>query len=247
MVVPMRLEKGQLSKTSRGTPVSEWSRSRRNPRKCPESPSANRPSPAMPCCAPNSSTVIPARPSTRTAGLLAGPDLIEFLRGHDAAVIGAQVMDEAVFAAVPELRVVSKWGVGMNTLDLAAMARHGVRLGWTAGVNRLSVAELALSLRHFPVAPRAGGQPRSRRRDLAAPYRPAPERPHRRHRRLRPDRQGTGPPAGAVPLPDPRPRHPRLRGILPSPRCRTAEIWTTCCGRPRWCRSICPSMTRRRA
>lgn len=90
---------------------------------------------------------------------LAGEALIEFLRDHDRAIVGAQEMDAAVFSAVPELAVVSKWGVGLNTLDLAAMARCGVRLGWTGGVNRLSVAELALSfaimlLRHVPAASR---------------------------------------------------------------------------------------------
>ena len=95
--------------------------------------------------------------------LLAGPPLIEFLRGHGAAIVGAQVIDDSVFSAVPELTVVSKWGVGLNTLDLDAMARRGVRLGWTAGVNRLSVAELALSfaislLRHVPAASRAVAQ-----------------------------------------------------------------------------------------
>jgi len=90
---------------------------------------------------------------------LAGQGLIAFLRGHDRAITGTQVMNDAVFAALPELKVVSKWGVGLNTVDLAAMARHRVRLGWTAGVNRLSVAELTLSfmialLRHLPAASR---------------------------------------------------------------------------------------------
>lgn len=89
--------------------------------------------------------------------ILAGDSLIEFLKGHQRAIIGAQAMTDAVFSAVPELTVVSKWGVGRDTIDLDAMARRGVRLGWTAGVNRLSVAELALSffitlLRHVPAA-----------------------------------------------------------------------------------------------
>lgn len=89
--------------------------------------------------------------------ILAGHVLIGFLKGHQRAIVGAQAMNDAVFAAVPELTVVSKWGVGIDTLDLGAMARRGVRLGWTPGVNRLSVAELALSffialLRQLPAA-----------------------------------------------------------------------------------------------
>ena len=39
----------------------------------------------------------------------------------------------------------SKYGVGLDSLDLAAMERHGVALGWTPGVNRRSVAELVVA------------------------------------------------------------------------------------------------------
>ena len=90
---------------------------------------------------------------------LCGAELVDFLRGHEAAIIGAEPIDGPLLDAVPELRIVSKWGVGHNTLDLAAMAARGVRLGITPGVNRLSVAELALShaiavLRRVPEANR---------------------------------------------------------------------------------------------
>ena len=43
----------------------------------------------------------------------------------------------------------------MDMLDLEAMARHGVRLGWTGGVNKRAVCELVIAfaialLRHMP-------------------------------------------------------------------------------------------------
>ena len=86
-------------------------------------------------------------------------ELVEFLRGHDGAITGLENMTDAVFEAVPELKVLSKIGVGLDTVDVAAMARRRVRLGWTPGVNRRSVAELALGfiltvLRHVPAAHR---------------------------------------------------------------------------------------------
>ncbi len=86
-------------------------------------------------------------------------DLVDFLRGHNCAITGLETMSDAVFEAVPELRIVSKIGVGLDTVDVSAMARRGIRLGWTAGVNRRSVAELALGfilnvLRHVPAAHR---------------------------------------------------------------------------------------------
>ena len=53
--------------------------------------------------------------------------------------------------------MICKYGVGLDMIDLDAMAAHGVQLGWTGGVNKRSVAELVISaaislLRHVPAA-----------------------------------------------------------------------------------------------
>ena len=88
---------------------------------------------------------------------LAGESLIAFLKGHERAIIGLERLDAAVFRALPDLKVVSKYGVGLDMIDLEAMARHCVKLGWTGGVNRRAVAELVIAfavmfLRHVPTA-----------------------------------------------------------------------------------------------
>lgn len=90
---------------------------------------------------------------------LDGEQLIEFLRGHVKAIIALERLTEEVFVAVPELRVVSKYGVGLDMIDRDAMQRHGVTLAWTPGVNALSVAELAVGYmiclaHHVPAAMR---------------------------------------------------------------------------------------------
>ena len=77
---------------------------------------------------------------------LSGAALIGFLRGHARAITGLEALDDRVFAAVPELRLVSKYGVGLDMIDLDAARRHGVSIRWTPGVNRQAVAELALGL-----------------------------------------------------------------------------------------------------
>lgn len=82
---------------------------------------------------------------SESARLLDGHALVKFLRGHDRAIIGLERVDEAVLAAVPELEVISKYGVGLDGVDLAAVQRRGVKLAWTGGVNRRSVAELTLA------------------------------------------------------------------------------------------------------
>jgi len=75
---------------------------------------------------------------------MSGSRLAHFLRGATKAITGLDVLDEALFAAVPELRVVSKYGVGLDMIDLDAAQRHGVSVRWTPGVNRQAVAELAI-------------------------------------------------------------------------------------------------------
>jgi phosphoglycerate dehydrogenase-like enzyme len=76
---------------------------------------------------------------------LGGGGLIEFLRGYEKAITGLEVLEESIFAALPQLRVVSKYGVGLDMIDLAAARRHGVSIRWTPGVNRQSVAELTIA------------------------------------------------------------------------------------------------------
>jgi D-3-phosphoglycerate dehydrogenase len=76
---------------------------------------------------------------------LKSDELIAFLRGHERAITGLEPLDASLFAALPELKIISKYGVGVDMIDLQAMERHGVRLGWTPGVNRRSVAELVVA------------------------------------------------------------------------------------------------------
>lgn len=76
---------------------------------------------------------------------LKGEALIDFARGRRKLITALERIDEAFLSAAPELEVISKYGVGTDMLDKAALIRHGIRLGWTGGVNKRSVTELALS------------------------------------------------------------------------------------------------------
>jgi D-3-phosphoglycerate dehydrogenase len=76
---------------------------------------------------------------------LGGEALVDFLGGHAKAITALEVLDARVLSRLPELRVVSKYGVGLDMLDLTAMETHGVRLGWTGGVNKRSVAEMVVA------------------------------------------------------------------------------------------------------
>jgi len=82
---------------------------------------------------------------TESAAILDGADLVALLRGHDRAIVGLERIDDGILAQVPELKIISKYGVGLDGIDVEAIARRGVRLGWTGGVNRRSVSELTLA------------------------------------------------------------------------------------------------------
>ena len=53
---------------------------------------------------------------------------------------------DAVFAACPNLKLVSIWGVGTDHIDLASAARHQVTVCNTPGANAIAVGEHAIAL-----------------------------------------------------------------------------------------------------
>jgi phosphoglycerate dehydrogenase-like enzyme len=101
---------------------------------------------------------------------LAEDEIIAFLADCDCAIMGGDVVNDRVLAALPHIRHIGIFGVGLNTVDLAACLRHGVQLGFTPGVNRLAVAELALCfmiaglrwVAPLSLAMRNGERPRTR-------------------------------------------------------------------------------------
>ena len=80
-----------------------------------------------------------------TGASLSGGELREFLSGCTMAVTALERVDDELLSGLPELKVLSKYGVGLDMIDPDALERRGIRLGWTGGVNRRSVAELALA------------------------------------------------------------------------------------------------------
>ena len=77
---------------------------------------------------------------------LAGDSLIEFLGDCDMAITALERIDEYVLSQLPRLKRISKYGVGLDMIDLEALKRYQKQLAWKAGVNRRSVAELALTM-----------------------------------------------------------------------------------------------------
>ena len=88
---------------------------------------------------------------------LNGVGLIDFLHDATHVITALETIDDVVLSQLPKLKVISKYGVGLDMIDMDSMRKYGVKLGWTGGTNRRSVSELVVSLaisllRHVPAA-----------------------------------------------------------------------------------------------
>ncbi len=97
-------------------------------------------------------------------------EMIAFLRDCDCAIIGGDIVSDRMLTELPHIKNIGVFGVGLNTVDLAACRKHRIRLGYKTGVNKLAVAELALSfmiaglrwVTPLSLEMRAGTRPRTR-------------------------------------------------------------------------------------
>jgi D-3-phosphoglycerate dehydrogenase len=82
------------------------------------------------------------------------------VRGCDLILVGGAALTGAMIeAALPRLKFIQKWGIGVDKIDVEAVRRLGVPLAITGGANAVPVAELAVALmlavyRRIPYADR---------------------------------------------------------------------------------------------
>lgn len=68
------------------------------------------------------------------------------VRDADAIIVRMTPIDEELLEAAPRLRIVSRHGVGYDTVDVAALTRRGIPLTVTGDVNSGAVAEHTMAL-----------------------------------------------------------------------------------------------------
>jgi D-3-phosphoglycerate dehydrogenase len=73
-------------------------------------------------------------------------ELAAAVPGAQAVLVGLENVDEALLDRAPELKIVSRFGVGYDTVDIPACSRRGVVVGVTNGGNDLAVAEHTMML-----------------------------------------------------------------------------------------------------
>lgn len=72
-------------------------------------------------------------------------ELVAFLSDRDAAIMGLENLTAEMLDQLPELKVISRMGVGLDNVDPALLRDRGIRMGWKGGTNRRSVAELMIA------------------------------------------------------------------------------------------------------
>jgi len=81
---------------------------------------------------------------TTSKTLMTQEQLVEFAKDCDALILALEQIDLNVLEALPNLQVMSKFGVGLDNVDKTACDNAGVSLLWTPGVNKGSAAEMTL-------------------------------------------------------------------------------------------------------
>ena len=81
-----------------------------------------------------------------TGGILEREQIKALIADCVGVIIGVDPLDAEVLACAPKLRAVSKYGVGVDNIDLDYCAAHGVKVSRTVGANSEAVADYAMAL-----------------------------------------------------------------------------------------------------
>src|SRR5712692_5954557 len=81
-------------------------------------------------------------------GPLSEEVLLPLLQGKDAVFASADKFTEAVLSspAAASLKIISRWGVGYDSIDVAAATRQGIVVAYTPGLLNETVADFAFAL-----------------------------------------------------------------------------------------------------
>jgi phosphoglycerate dehydrogenase-like enzyme len=74
------------------------------------------------------------------------PEQLALSAQADILLPGFAAVTADMLARSPRVRMIHKWGIGIDAIDLDAVRRHGVALAITTGANAGPVAELAIAL-----------------------------------------------------------------------------------------------------
>lgn len=72
--------------------------------------------------------------------------LLNMIEDIDGIIVGLDTISETVLKKAKKLKVIAKYGVGMDNIDLVEAKKLGIKVTFTPGANSESVADFAFSL-----------------------------------------------------------------------------------------------------
>ncbi|MDE5833521.1 MAG: phosphoglycerate dehydrogenase [Desulfovibrio sp.] len=81
-----------------------------------------------------------------TGAILSEKAISELIAPCEGVIIGVDPLNAAVLSKAPRLRAISKYGVGLDNIDLKICEERGIKVSRTTGANSDAVADYAFGL-----------------------------------------------------------------------------------------------------
>ena len=81
-----------------------------------------------------------------TGGILEKDPMKAMIADCAGVIVGVDPLDAEVLACAPKLRAISKYGVGVDNIDLDYCQAHGIKVSRAVGANSEAVADYAMAL-----------------------------------------------------------------------------------------------------
>lgn len=71
-------------------------------------------------------------------------ELANYYKDADGIIVGLEKITRELLDKLPKLKIIAKYGVGLDNIDIQACKDRNITIGWTGGVNKRSVAEMTV-------------------------------------------------------------------------------------------------------
>ena len=77
---------------------------------------------------------------------LVGDQLAELVGDFDVLIAGTELITEKLLSKAPKLKLISRVGIGLDSIDLDAVKKRGIKISYTPDAPAPAVAELTLGM-----------------------------------------------------------------------------------------------------
>ena len=66
-------------------------------------------------------------------------DIVEFISDAEGVILGLEKMDRSILAQLKYLKIIAKFGVGLDNLDIDAATEFGITVGGQVGSTNVQL------------------------------------------------------------------------------------------------------------